>query len=49
MSEPNLPRKDELIALCMFLCALLVIGLAVTGVLQLRWEARSPVAHIAAK
>jgi hypothetical protein len=49
MGEPSLPRKDELIALCMFVCALIIIGLAVTGVLQLRWEARSPVAHIAVK
>jgi hypothetical protein len=48
MSEPSLPRKDELIALCMFVCALIIIGLAVTGVLQLRW-ASPPVAHIAAK
>jgi hypothetical protein len=33
----------------MFVCALIIIGLAVTGVLQLRWAARSPVAHIVAK
>ena len=49
MGEPSLPRKDEIIALCMFVCAFLIIGLTVAGVLQLRWEARSPVAHIATK
>jgi hypothetical protein len=37
-----------LTAVCMFVCALIIIGLAVTGVLQLRW-ASSPVAHVVAK
>jgi hypothetical protein len=49
MGKPSLTRKDDLIALCMFLCALFIIGLAITGILQLRWDASSPVAHIAAK
>jgi hypothetical protein len=49
MSEPNLFRKGQLTAVCMFVCALIIIGLAVSGVLQLRWEARSPVAHVVAK
>jgi hypothetical protein len=49
MSEPNLSREDQLTAVWMLVCALIVIGLAVTGVLQLRWEVRSPVAHVVAK
>jgi hypothetical protein len=49
MSKPSLPRKDENIALCMLVCARIIIGLAATGVLQLRWETRSPVAQIVAK
>jgi hypothetical protein len=49
MSEPSLSRKGRLTAVCMFVCSLIIIGLAVTGVLQLRWAARSPVAHIVAK
>jgi hypothetical protein len=48
MGEPSLSRKDELIARCMFVCALIIIGLAVTGVLQLR-SASPPIAHLAAK
>jgi hypothetical protein len=48
-SEPNFSRKGQLTAVCMFVCALIIIGLAVTGVLQLRWEARSPVPHVVAK
>ena len=48
MKEPNLPQKGRLTAVCMFVCALIIIGLAVTGVLQMRW-ARSPVAHMVAK
>jgi hypothetical protein len=48
MNEPNLLRKGRLTAVCMFVCALIIIGLAVTGVLQLRW-APSTVAHIVAK
>jgi hypothetical protein len=49
MRKPSLPRKDEIIALCMLVCALIIIGLAATGVLQLRGETRSPVAQIVAK
>jgi hypothetical protein len=49
MSKPSLSRKDEIIALCMLVSALIIIGLAATGVLQLRWETRSPVAQIVAK
>jgi len=41
-------RKGRLAAVCMFVCALIIIGLAVTGVLQLRW-ARLPAAHVVAK
>jgi hypothetical protein len=37
-----------LTAACMLVCALIIIGLAVTGVLQLRW-ASPPVARITAK
>jgi len=48
MSERSLSRKGRLTAVSMFVCALIIIGLAVTGVLQMRW-ARSPVAHIVAK
>ena len=48
MSEVSSSRKGQLTAICMFVCALIVIGLAVTGVLQLRW-ASSPVAHTVAK
>jgi hypothetical protein len=48
MSEPSLSRKGRLTAVSMLVCALIIIGLAVTGVLQLRW-ASPPVAHIAAK
>ena len=44
MSERSLSRKGRLTAVCMFVCALIIVGLAVTGVLQLRWAARSPVA-----
>jgi hypothetical protein len=49
MSERSLSRKGRLTAVCMFVCALIIVGLAVTGVLQLRWAARSPVAHVVAK
>jgi hypothetical protein len=49
MSEPSFSREGRLTAVCMLVCALIIIGLAVTGVLQLRWAARSPVAHIVAK
>jgi hypothetical protein len=42
MSERSLSRKGRLTAVCMFVCALIIVGLAVTGVLQLRWAARSP-------
>jgi hypothetical protein len=49
MSEPNLSRKGRLTAVCMFVCALIIIGLAVTGILQLSWGPRSPVAHVVAK
>ncbi len=49
MRKPSLPRKDEIIALCMLVCALIIIGLAATGALQLRGETRSPVAQIVAK
>jgi hypothetical protein len=48
MSEPRLFRESRLTAVCMLVCALIIIGLAVTGVLQLRW-ASPPIAHIAAK
>jgi hypothetical protein len=41
-------REGRLTALCMLVCALVIIGLAVTGVLQLRW-ASPPIAHISAK
>jgi hypothetical protein len=33
----------------MFVCALIIIGLVVTGVLEVRWAARSPVAQVIAK
>jgi len=49
MSEPNLSRKGQLIAVCLFVCALIIIGLAVTGVLQLRWGASSPMLNVVAK
>jgi hypothetical protein len=50
MSEHSLTgRKGQLTAVCMFVCALIIIGLAVTGVLQLRWAGHSPVAHIVEK
>jgi hypothetical protein len=48
MGESSCFREDRLTAVCMFVCALIIIGLAVTDVLQLRW-ASPPVAHIAAK
>jgi hypothetical protein len=48
MSEPSLFRKGQLTAACMFICALIIIGLAVTGVVQLRWL-RAPVAYVVAK
>jgi hypothetical protein len=49
MSKRSLSRKGRLTAVCMFVSALIIVGLAVTGVLQLRWAARSPVAHVVAK
>jgi hypothetical protein len=49
MSEPNLSRKGQLTAVCLFVCALIIIGLAVTGVLQLRWGASSPMLNVVAK
>jgi len=49
MNEPNLLRKGRLTAFCMFVCALIIIGLAVTGVLQLRWAAHPPAAQVVAK
>jgi hypothetical protein len=48
MSEPRSSRKGQLTAICMFICALIIVGLAVSGVLQLRL-ARSPVADVVAK
>jgi hypothetical protein len=48
MSETSLFRKGQLTSVFMLVCALIIIGLAVTGVLQLRW-ASPPLAHIAAK
>jgi hypothetical protein len=48
MNEPSLSHKGRLTAVCMFVCALIIIGLAVTGVLQLG-AVRSPVAHVVAK
>jgi hypothetical protein len=45
MSERSLSRKGRLTAVCMFVCALIIVGTAVTGVLQLRWPAHPPVAH----
>jgi hypothetical protein len=49
MSEPRPSRKGRLTAVGMFVSALIIIGLAITGVLQLRWETRSPVVHVVAK
>ena len=49
MKEPNLPQKGRLTAVCMFVCTLIIIGLAVTGVLQLRWAAHPPAAQVVAK
>jgi len=49
MNEPNLLRKGRLTAVCMFVCALIIIGLVVTGVLQLRWAAHPPAAQVVAK
>jgi hypothetical protein len=49
MSELGLSRTRRLIAMRMFVCALIIIGLAITGVLQLRWPPHSPVAHVVAK
>jgi hypothetical protein len=48
MSGPSPSRKGRLTAACMLVCALIIFGLAVTGVLQLRW-ASPPVARITAK
>jgi Flp pilus assembly protein protease CpaA len=48
MSEPSLSREGRLTAVFMLVCALIIIGLAITGVLQLR-STSPPVAHIAAK
>jgi hypothetical protein len=48
MSEPSLSRKGRLTAVFMLVCALIIIGLAITGGLQLR-STSPPVAHIAAK
>jgi hypothetical protein len=48
MSETTFFRKGQLTAVFMLVCALVIIGLAVTGVLQLRWGS-PPIAHIAAK
>jgi hypothetical protein len=48
MSEPSLSGEGRLTAVFMLVCALIIIGLAITGVLQLR-SASPPIAHIAAK
>jgi hypothetical protein len=47
MSEPSLTPKGRLAAICMLVGALVMIGLALSGVLQI--GARSPVAQVAAK
>ena len=41
--------KDRLSPVYMFVCALIIIGLVVTGVLEVRWAARLPVAQVIAK
>jgi hypothetical protein len=46
MSEPSLSREGRLTAVFMLVCALIIIGLAITGVLR---STSPPVAHIAAK
>jgi hypothetical protein len=48
MSGRSLTRKGRLTAICMLVCAVLVIGLALSGVLQIT-ATRSPVAHVATK
>jgi hypothetical protein len=44
MSNPHLIRIRQLTALCLLLCAIVTIGLAISGALK---EARSPVPQLA--
>jgi len=48
MSKSTFFGKGDLTSVCLFICALIIIGLTVTGVLQLR-SANPPIAHIATK
>ena len=44
MSDRHLTRIRQLIALCLLLCAVVMIGLVISGALK---EARSPVPQLA--
>jgi hypothetical protein len=46
MSEPGFTRKGRLTAICMLICAVVMIGLVLAGVLQ---GGPSLVAHVVAK
>jgi len=47
MSEPSLTPKGRLAAICMLVCAIIMVGLALSGVLQT--GTRPPVAQVAKK
>jgi hypothetical protein len=47
MTEPSLTPKGQLAAICMLVCAIIMVGLALSGVLQP--GSRSPGGQIAKK
>jgi hypothetical protein len=46
MSEPTLTRKGRLTAICMLICAVVMIGLVLSGILQ---SGPALLAHVVAK